>query len=89
MNLAKLEAVVERQLGRQMLAAQTDQIGKFWVVTYPTGQSEMGDICFEANVQDLMLMSRGGLNPNEIQGIFKSQGPATALAKQLLSKQGN
>lgn len=35
---------------------------KWWIVTNPRPESEIGDICFEATIGDLALMVQGGLD---------------------------
>lgn len=67
--------------------ALKDDIGKFWVVTKPSGESELVDICFEASITDMMLQAKGGLKTDEILAILKSKSEAEKLAQSLLDKQ--
>lgn len=62
-----------------------DTVGKFWVVTMPSAESEIGDIVFQTDVMGMILQSRGGLKDTEIIGIFRDQGEAEALAEKLLA----
>ena len=39
---------------------------KFWVVTEPSGISELVDILFETTIDGLMFQMRGGLTLDEI-----------------------
>ena len=61
-----------------------DEVGKFWVVSYPTQFTELNDIFFEADIFDFALQLRGGLEVAEIAGIFKNSGKAKKLAVKLL-----
>jgi len=65
-----------------------DEIGKFWVVTRPRPTSEMVDILFETNVTGMMLQARGGLEPSDLAGVFKSKAKATDMAKRLIEERG-
>ena len=48
-----------------------DEIGDFWVVLNPTSGNEvMEDIFFKADIFDMMLQQRGGLEIPSIQGPF-------------------
>ncbi len=65
----------------------------FWVVTTPTPLSGLGDICFQCDFTQFALQVRGGLNENEIVGIYADQQAATLEAEHLLqassSQKGN
>jgi hypothetical protein len=63
---------------------EIDDIGNFWVVTYPTDISELIDICFESNVVNMMYQTKGGLNPEEVVGVFKREREAKDFASELL-----
>jgi hypothetical protein len=56
----------------------------FWVVTTPTPLSGLGDICFQCDFTQFALQVRGGLNENEIVGIYADQQAATQEAEALL-----
>ena len=62
-----------------------DEVGEFWVVTTPTKDSELGDICFKADIKRIILQAKGGLESSEIKGIFKGQATAKNYAKKLLA----
>ena len=66
-----------------------DQVGDFWVVEYPGRDSELSDIFFQADIFDMALQIRGGLDPETIYGIYKSKGLALKKAKELLLKRDN
>ena len=56
----------------------------FWVVTTPTPLSGLGDICFRCDFAQFALQVRGGLNENEIVGIYADQQAAAQEAEHLL-----
>jgi hypothetical protein len=58
----------------------------FWVVTKPTPTSELGDICFEANIIELACQFRGGLDETTIHGIYVSEVEAQRVAANLLAE---
>ncbi len=64
-----------------------DEIGKFWVVTTPSGTSELSDILFERTVAEMELSFRAGLDPNDILGLFKDEARAEAFALDRLETQ--
>ena len=61
-----------------------DETGKFWVVTYPTENSELADIVFDADVFDFHLQIAGGLTGDEIEGLYNNKAKAMKVAKKLL-----
>jgi len=65
-----------------------DEVKTFWVVTYPTGDSELIDVVFKATVLDMMVQRGGGLRLEEIAAIFKTKTKAQNLGKKLLKNQG-
>jgi hypothetical protein len=69
-------------------ARMVDEIGRFWVVTKPTKNSELGDIFFETDLFGFVLQMKGGLKENEIIGVYKNEGKAKKEAEKLLSKVG-
>lgn len=62
-------------------------IKKFWVVTQPTGDSELVDILFESNPADLVQQGRGGLDYDDVVGAWADKAEAEEVAKGLLAKQ--
>lgn len=58
---------------------------KFWVVTDPTRCSELGDIFFEASLEDLLLQFRGGLRIEDNPTIFTEREEAETDARRRLA----
>ena len=74
------------------MATTIDEVGKFWVVTTPSGTSELDDILFECTVAEMSrLAGRGrlgsGLDPKDILGLFTDRGRAEAFALDRLETQ--
>ena len=63
-----------------------DKLGKFWVVTYPTFDSELGDILFQADINRMYLQFLGGLTIKMIAGVYKRKKEAEEHAKKLLKQ---
>jgi len=82
----KLAIQVAKVLGYKIKAAVPDEVGKFWVVTRATKESTLDDILFEMDVFGMMLQAKGGLDKNDILGIFKDKKKATTLASKELAK---
>lgn len=59
-----------------------DEVGKFWVVTDSTKDSELKDICFQKNVIGMMTQAKGGLEEHEVRAIFKNKAKAEKFAKK-------
>ena len=61
-----------------------DEIGNFWVVMNATSGNEvLEDLLFEADIFDMMLQQRGGLEIPAIQGIYKSKSKAKKIAEKI------
>jgi len=58
---------------------------RFWVVTRPTPASELADICFSCDFKRFALQIRGGLDVEDIYGIYADEQLATADARRLLA----
>jgi hypothetical protein len=57
---------------------------RFWVVTRPTPNSELGDIRFECTFETFALQVRGGLDVGQIVGIYADHDVATTTATKLI-----
>jgi len=67
-------------------AKRVDEIGKFWVVTKPTKNSELVDILFETDLFGFVLQMKGGLKEDEVLGFYKNKEKAKKMAEKLLLK---
>ena len=86
-NWAKEEYTGYKRFGSKKTAMQ-DNLGDFWVVTFPTKQSLLKDIVFQANIFEMQNQFLGGLKKEEIAGVFPvtQQEEAEDLAALLMSE---
>jgi len=59
-------------------------LNDFWLVLEPSPASELGDICFQCDLQQFARQIRGGLDESTIVGAFTDESEATAVAEGLL-----
>jgi hypothetical protein len=59
---------------------------KFFVVTKPSPVSTVEDILFPCDFERLMLQIRGGLQEDEIVGIFADEDEARLTARELVGE---
>ena len=64
------------------------QLFSFYIVTKPTSNSTLEDICFMSNAGGLLIQGKGGLDHNDIYGMYTERVEAEAVAKFLLSMKG-
>ena len=64
-------------------------ITSFWIVTKPKHNSTLEDICFMTNAGGLILQGRGGLEPDEIYGMYTDKDEAETAATALLLMQAS
>jgi len=57
---------------------------EFWIVTRPTQHSVIEDICFKTDWRGLALQFRGGLDGEEVYGLYHHEQPARNVAQSLL-----
>jgi hypothetical protein len=60
------------------------EIKEFWVVTKPTEDSTVADICFKSTPQKIGLQFFGGLKADDVIGFFDCGDQAESLAYGLL-----
>lgn len=65
---------------------RVDEIGKFWVVTKPTKNSELVDILFETDLFGFVLQMKGGLKEDEVLGFYKNKEKAKKMAEKILQR---
>jgi hypothetical protein len=58
----------------------------FWLVTKPSPVSELGDVCFPCTVGELMLRTLGGLQADDIVGVYADENQAKEAAKRSLDE---
>ena len=57
----------------------------FWFVVSPSPVSTLADICFESDSKRFAVQIRGGLDVENIVGVFAEHQPAEAKVKQIAS----
>lgn len=62
------------------------KISSFWVVTKPTKNSELGDICFHCTPQEFARQIKGGLQEDEIHSVYDNRSSAEEKAKWLIHR---
>ena len=62
----------------------TDDLGKFFIVTRPDKDSVKEDILDECDIISFATRIKGGLNFEEIVGVYKQKSDASREATQLL-----
>jgi hypothetical protein len=78
---------IEEDIINEGFAPETDEVGAFWVVEKPSTNSTLKDVCFECkDVAYFANQVKGGLNPEDIKGIFYKEAKATKLAEKLLAE---
>ena len=64
---------------------EIDEVGPFWVVTYPTSDiDELNDILFQSTIASMCLQFLGGLKLREIAGIYREENVAKQRAIDLM-----
>ena len=61
---------------------------RFWVVTQPTTESELGDFCFECNILEFACQIRGGLRVGTIVGCYNDEKTTRHKSQELLDARG-
>jgi len=78
--------VNEDQLN-EAFAPETDEVGAFWIVEKPTTSATIDDICFECkDVAYFANQVKGGLNIEDVKGVFTKEAKAKKLAEKLLAE---
>lgn len=60
------------------------KIEKFWTVTRPSGDSELTDIVFDTTLKDLLQRIKGGLDKDDILGLYDNETEAREFGKRLI-----
>jgi vacuolar-type H+-ATPase subunit I/STV1 len=86
-TIEEMKPKIEEDIINEGFAPETDEVGAFWVVEKPSTNSTLKDVCFECkDVAYFANQVKGGLNPEDIKGIFYKEAKATKLAEKLLAE---
>ena len=61
-----------------------DEVGKFFVVEKPSKDSTKDDILFQSDIFYFANQIKGGLNTEDVVGIYKNKSDANRIATELL-----
>ena len=71
---------------KEDFAPEVDEVGSFWVVEKPSTSSTLDDICFECkDVAYFANQVKGGLNVEDVKGVFTKEAKAKKLAEKLIA----
>lgn len=71
-----LKEVEEAEVVKEEVGIPVDEIGKFFIVEKPTKDSEMEDVVYELDLPAFALQIKGGLDVNNILGVYKQKSDA-------------
>lgn len=71
-----LKEVEEAEVVKEEVGLPVDEIGKFFIVEKPTKDSEMEDVVYELDLPAFALQIKGGLDVNNILGVYKQKSDA-------------
>lgn len=71
-----LKEVEEAEVVKEEVGIPVDEIGKFFIVERPTKDSEMEDVVYELDLPAFALQIKGGLDVNNILGVYKQKSDA-------------
>lgn len=86
------EKTAEKESGKVQLNEQgkddafVDEIGKFYIVTVPTVDSELGDHMYETDIRTVYYQFKGGLDIDEIVLVTKNENLARDVAQEMKKK---
>ena len=85
--IEEVKPKVEEEVINEGFTPETDEVGAFWIVEKPSTSATIDDICFECkDVAYFANQVKGGLNPEDIKGIFTKEPKAKKLAEKLLAE---
>jgi len=64
---------------------EVDEVGTFWVVTYPDKDSTLADCCYSNTIDRIIVQKQGGLEQKEVFGFFTNEARAKNRAQTLLN----
>jgi len=85
--IEEVKPQVDEDIINEAFAPETDEVGAFWVVEKPTTSATIDDICFECkDVAYFANQVKGGLNIEDVKGVFTKEAKAKKLAEKLLAE---
>jgi hypothetical protein len=85
--IEEVKPEIEEDVINEAFSPETDEVGAFWVVEKPSTSATIDDICFECkDVAYFANQVKGGLNIEDIKGVFTKEVKAKKLAEKLLAE---
>jgi hypothetical protein len=85
--IEEVKPEIEEDIINEAFSPETDEVGAFWVVEKPSTSATIDDICFECkDVAYFANQVKGGLNVEDIKGVFTKEVKAKKLAEKLLAE---
>jgi len=85
--IEEVKPEIEEDVINEAFSPETDEVGAFWVVEKPSTSAIIDDICFECkDVAYFANQVKGGLNIEDIKGVFTKEVKAKKLAEKLLAE---
>ena len=85
--IEEVKPEIEEDIINEAFSPETDEVGAFWVVEKPSTSATIDDICFECkDVAYFANQVKGGLNIEDIKGVFTKEVKAKKLAEKLLAE---
>ena len=85
--IEEVKPEIEEDVINEAFSPETDEVGAFWIVEKPSTSATIDDICFECkDVAYFANQVKGGLNIEDIKGVFTKEVKAKKLAEKLLAE---
>jgi hypothetical protein len=85
--IEEVKPEIEEDVINEAFSPETDEVGAFWIVEKPSTSATIDDICFECkDVAYFANQVKGGLNVEDIKGVFTKEVKAKKLAEKLLAE---
>lgn len=85
--IEEVKPEIEEDVINEAFSPETDEVGAFWIVEKPSTSATIDDICFECkDVAYFANQVKGGLNIEDVKGVFTKEAKAKKLAEKLLAE---
>jgi hypothetical protein len=85
--IEEVKPEIEEDVINEAFSPETDEVGAFWIVEKPSTSATIDDIYFECkDVAYFANQVKGGLNIEDVKGVFTKEAKAKKLAEKLLAE---
>jgi hypothetical protein len=85
--IEEVKPEIEEDVINEAFSPEADEVGAFWIVEKPSTSATIDDICFECkDVAYFANQVKGGLNIEDVKGVFTKEAKAKKLAEKLLAE---